>query len=170
MNCPNCGATMRLEEDKEFFHCDFCNNVFFPEKNDDGVRVLGEPAALNCPVCAIPLVHAAMEGWRILYCNRCRGMLISMDIFIELTHVLHDRSGVTGAVPRPPDPKDLQRRTNCPQCHHQMDTHYYAGPGNVIIDDCSNCHLNWLDYGELRRIVRSPDREYDKPTGFGKDL
>jgi len=38
-----------------------------------------------------------------------------------------------------------------------MDTHYYAGPGNVIIDDCSQCFLNWLDHGELMRVVRAPD-------------
>jgi Zn-finger nucleic acid-binding protein len=37
-----------------------------------------------------------------------------------------------------------------------MDTHYYAGPGNIVIDDCSFCHLNWLDYGELQRITRAP--------------
>jgi Zn-finger nucleic acid-binding protein len=41
-----------------------------------------------------------------------------------------------------------------------MDTHLYGGGGNVIIDDCENCDLNWLDYGELDRIVRAPDREY----------
>jgi Zn-finger nucleic acid-binding protein len=41
-----------------------------------------------------------------------------------------------------------------------MDTHLYGGGGNVILDDCENCGLNWLDYGELDRIVRAPDREY----------
>jgi Zn-finger nucleic acid-binding protein len=37
-----------------------------------------------------------------------------------------------------------------------MDTHYYAGPGNIVIDDCSGCRLNWLDYGELARIIHAP--------------
>jgi Zn-finger nucleic acid-binding protein len=37
-----------------------------------------------------------------------------------------------------------------------MDTHYYAGGGNVVIDDCSRCELNWLDAGELMSIVRAP--------------
>ena len=38
-----------------------------------------------------------------------------------------------------------------------MDTHFYNGPGNMIIDDCDTCELNWLDHGELMRIVRAPD-------------
>jgi Zn-finger nucleic acid-binding protein len=41
-----------------------------------------------------------------------------------------------------------------------MDTHPYGGPGNVIIDTCENCSLNWLDYGELQHIVRAPDERY----------
>ena len=28
------------------------------------------------------------------------------------------------------------------------------------MDDCEKCSLNWLDYGELERIVRAPDRQY----------
>jgi Zn-finger nucleic acid-binding protein len=42
-----------------------------------------------------------------------------------------------------------------------MDTHYYAGPGNIVIDDCGRCELNWLDAGELMTIVRAPDHSYD---------
>jgi Zn-finger nucleic acid-binding protein len=38
-----------------------------------------------------------------------------------------------------------------------MITHRYGGPGNVIIDSCERCQANWLDYGELARIVRAPD-------------
>ena len=39
-----------------------------------------------------------------------------------------------------------------------MDTHFYGGPaGNVVIDDCAACELNWLDKVELTRIVRAPE-------------
>jgi Zn-finger nucleic acid-binding protein len=41
-----------------------------------------------------------------------------------------------------------------------METHPYGGGGNVIIEDCERCELNWLDHGELERIVQAPDREY----------
>jgi Zn-finger nucleic acid-binding protein len=27
----------------------------------------------------------------------------------------------------------------------------------VIIEDCEQCELNWLDHGKLMRIVRAPD-------------
>jgi Zn-finger nucleic acid-binding protein len=147
---------MRLDDDKDAFNCDYCKSIYFPEKNEDGVRVLGEPAPLACPVCAVSLVHAALSSWRILYCTRCRGMLITMDVFVELIQELRSRrEGV--AATHPPDPKDLQRRIVCPQCHQPMDTHYYGGPGNIIIDDCDRCSLNWLDRGELMRIVLAPD-------------
>lgn len=160
MNCPSCGAAMRLEGDKEYFTCDFCKNIYFPDKNEDGVRVLDEASELSCPLCSIPLVHAALSGQRVLYCSRCRGMLLHMDIFVALLDDLRARSDGASAIPHRPDPKELQRRISCPQCHQQMETHYYCGPGNVVIDDCSRCSLDWLDYGELMRIVRAPDHTY----------
>jgi Zn-finger nucleic acid-binding protein len=47
-----------------------------------------------------------------------------------------------------------------------MDTHYYGGSGNVIIDDCSRCELNWLDSGELTHIVRAPDHRVENIPGW----
>jgi Zn-finger nucleic acid-binding protein len=38
-----------------------------------------------------------------------------------------------------------------------MEAHSYAGPGNVVIDSCEPCSLNWLDHGELARIAQAPD-------------
>lgn len=160
MNCPDCGAPMRLESDKDYFTCDFCKNIYFPEKNEDGVRVLGETSPSACPICAIPLVHAAVSNERILYCSRCRGMLIRMDIFAALVDDLRARRDGSTAIPHPPDPSELRRRISCPQCHRQMDTHYYCGPGNVVIDDCSQCGLDWLDYGELMRLTRAPGQTH----------
>jgi hypothetical protein len=67
----------------------------------------------------------------------------------------------TPAVQAPPDHGDLKRTVQCPRCHRRMDTHFYAGPGNVIVDSCADCSLIWLDRGELTRIVHAPD-EGDK--------
>ena len=47
-----------------------------------------------------------------------------------------------------------------------MDTHFYAGGGNVVLDDCSRCELNWLDAGEFMSIARAPDRSPDPPRLF----
>jgi len=160
MNCPSCGAPMRLEEDQDSFHCEYCKNIFFPEKNEEGVRVLGEPSGLNCPVCSTGLVHAAIGGGRILYCTGCRGMLIRMDIFPGLIQAAQAHREGPAIIPHRPDPNGLRRHIKCPQCHASMNTHFYAGPGNIIIDSCSDCYLDWLDDGELMRIVRAPDRVY----------
>jgi len=150
---------MRLEEGKERLVCEFCQTMHFPDPNADGVRALGIEAPERCPACAVPLVHAAIAAERILYCEKCRGMLIPMDSFLEIIQDLRSRREAPAYTARQPDWTDLDRRRNCPHCGAGMDTHPYCGPGNVIIDDCERCHVNWLDYGELDRIVRAPDRQ-----------
>jgi len=151
---------MRLKEDTDCFTCDFCGGIFVPEPNADGVRVLSVPAAESCPVCSLVLVHAAIVGHRLRYCTNCHGMLIAMDLFLVIVQDLRARRETEFAAAHRPDPKDLDRHIHCPQCREPMDTHPYMGPGNVIIDSCENCSLDWLDYGELDRIVRAPDRTY----------
>ena len=59
----------------------------------------------------------------------------------------------------------------CPYCTDPMNNHPYMGPGNIVIDTCSGCQVNWLDKGELQRAVMAPDHvpspslysEYDVP-------
>jgi Zn-finger nucleic acid-binding protein len=155
---------MRLEATKDCMTCDYCRSIYFPEKDDDGVRVFAEASDQSCPVCAIKLMHASLANVRILYCQQCHGMLIPMGAFMALVEEL--RAGEKGElIPQPPDPSELQRKLECPQCHQRMDTHFYAGPGNVVIDDCSQCLVNWLDHGELTRIVYAPDHVYDGTEG-----
>jgi Zn-finger nucleic acid-binding protein len=151
---------MRLKEGAEYLSCDYCGSVQFPEANSDGVRVLGEQASEPCPVCAIPLVHAVLSGQRILNCGRCRGILIEMDKFMAIVEDMRSRREASADAAHQPEWQDLNRRIRCPKCGQEMDTHPYYGPGNVIIDDCERCSVNWLDYGELERIVRAPDRQY----------
>jgi Zn-finger nucleic acid-binding protein len=159
MNCPTCGAPMRLEPDKDCLTCDYCKNMFFPQAGDDGVRVFPEKSEDACPVCALPLMQASLAKIRIEYCTRCRGMLIPMSVFLSLVEEL--RAGDAGSlIPSPPDRAELQRRLACPRCHKPMETHYYSGAGNVILEDCEGCELNWLDHGKLMRIVRAPDHSY----------
>ena len=56
---------MRLKPDEDSYTCDFCHSVYVPEKNDDGVRVLGETSDQICPNCNLPLAQAAIEKTRI---------------------------------------------------------------------------------------------------------
>jgi Zn-finger nucleic acid-binding protein len=122
-----------------------------------GAGVLDDPSDLSCPVCSVPLAHAILGEHQILYCTRCRGSLIPAPVFVLMLRDLRAERAGTSAIPHPPDPKELRRRIPCPQCHRAMDIHYYAGPGNIVIDDCAPCELNWLDAGELMVIVRAPD-------------
>lgn len=156
MNCPNCGAPLRLDDDKDYLSCDYCKNVVVPERNDDGIRPLGTPSDLSCPVCNVPLTVADVAGVRAQYCENCKGLLMVMDSLFGVAEELRAKHGPHSMIGPRPDPKELERRINCPKCHKQMDTHYYEGPGNIIIDDCESCGLDWLDQGELMRIARAP--------------
>ena len=147
---------MILKPDMDSFRCDYCESVYFPEKGDDGVRVLGEPSEETCSLCNVPLVHAALVKVRILYCTACRGMLVSMPAFVVLVDELRAGLG-SEIVQAAPDSSDLSRKIDCPQCHRPMDAHYYSGPGNVVIESCEACGLIWLDRGKLMHIVHAPD-------------
>jgi Zn-finger nucleic acid-binding protein len=150
---------MQLKPGMDSFRCEYCRTIHFPEKNDDGVRVLADQTnevVQNCPVCSIPLKVAAIDKFRILYCLQCHGMLIAMEQFQVLIDDLRALQRDT-LVQTEFDKGDLRRTVNCPHCNHAMEAHLYAGPGNVIIDSCDLCNLNWLDHGELMRIVHAPD-------------
>lgn len=152
---------MRLEADRNYLLCDYCGGVYFPEPNAEGVRLLGESSPLECPLCTTSaLMHASVGDHRILYCTRCRGMLIPMDEFVEIIQDLRSRRTAAVEAVQQPDWREMERRILCPQCHQTMDTHPYGGAGNVVMEDCENCSLNWLDYGELDKIVRAPDHDY----------
>lgn len=158
MNCPCCGAPIALRPDTEGYKCDYCHTVFYPGEEDDGVEVTGEPAdaSLACPLCNVPLVPAAIAKIPILYCKECHGLLLAMQVLQPILEELRE-SAQSSAVQTPPDRGDLKRTIQCPKCHRRMDTHFYAGPGNVIVDTCDVCELIWLDRGELTRIARAPD-------------
>ena len=154
MTCPNCGAAMRLALERESFQCDYCGTVEAPAADDDGLKATGEVTEWQCPVCheeMEEMIGAAQILWR---CRRCRGLLAPMEGFVALVGTLRAGREESGVVAARPDERDLERRIRCPGCGGTMMTHYYAGPGNVVIDNCPACRLNWLDHEELGRIVR----------------
>jgi len=104
MTCPNCGAPMHQALDA--MKCDYCQTIYFPEKDDSGVRVLGETLSQTCPICSTPLSAAAFATIPIGYCTTCRGMSISMPVLSTLVDEL--RSDHTGADFRlPPTPPNF---------------------------------------------------------------
>lgn len=98
-----------------------------------------------------------LEGHSLLCCGRCFEMLIDMNQFatvIDAVRVREPRSFRT-SLPRRQSPGE--RVLNCPTCGQPMISHLYGGPGNVVIDTCERCLVNWLDAGEIRRIAVAPD-------------
>ena len=166
MNCPTCGAPVTPRPDTEGYQCDYCHRVFYPGEEDDGVEVSAEPGNSSeaCPLCSVPLVQATIARTPLLTCTQCHGLLLPMPVLQALIEVLR-AGGEKPAVQTPPDRGDLKRAIQCPQCHKRMDTHFYAGPGNVIVDSCGDCMLLWLDRGELTRIAHAPDED----EGEGSD-
>jgi Zn-finger nucleic acid-binding protein len=163
-NCPACGAPLTPKPDTEGCKCDFCHAVFYPGEENDGVVVSNDPADPSidpsidqaCPLCNQTLVQAAIAKIPVLYCAECHGLLTRMGALPDLIDALR-ASIPTAAVQTPPDQGDLKRTIQCPKCDRRMDTHFYAGPGNVIVDSCGDCLLIWLDRGELMRIAHAPD-------------
>ncbi len=116
---------------------------------------MGALSRLPCPQCAAMLSNAALDGNQLLFCQKCFGMLIVMHNFVPLIEAAQRRENPSGVTPpRRQNPGD--RVLNCPGCGHPMISHFYAGPGNLVIDTCERCQMNWLDPGELRRIARAP--------------
>ncbi|MDE3164457.1 MAG: zf-TFIIB domain-containing protein, partial [Acidobacteriota bacterium] len=109
MNCPSCGAPLHLEAEQDHCLCDYCGSSYYPEQNEEGVRVFGDAAGTKCPLCAAPLAHATIGGLRILYCARCRGMAIPMEIFGGLIDDLRAQRGTRQTIPPPPDARELDR-------------------------------------------------------------
>ena len=156
MNCPNCGAPGRLERDHGVFVCDYCRAELVPPSGDDGVHVFGH-TKLRCPGCEDILLEGRIESCQLWYCQSCRGTLVSMGHFQGLIEVLRARRDRPSVVLAPRGAESAKLPRICPQCSGAMENHSYGGPGNVWMDTCEPCSLNWLDKGELRKIAGAPD-------------
>ena len=148
---------MRIGQGTGSFTCDYCKSLYVPGVNDEGVSELDELPDRLCPICAIPLWNATLQGVHIWSCKHCRGMMIPMGAFQDLLEQTRESDPGAEIPPSAPDPRDLERRIDCPVCRRHMDAHVYFGGGNVVIDSCEQCELNWLDHGELMRIARAPN-------------
>ncbi|MBN1513159.1 MAG: zf-TFIIB domain-containing protein [Phycisphaerae bacterium] len=159
MNCPSCGAAMTFIDGRGYFVCKYCTAFHFPEHgkaSSEGVKRLDEKSDRACPVCHLPLLEAVLEGNRVLYCERCRGILVNSAVFVDIIRIRRARYQGPVDRPLPLDKNALKRHIQCPACEGLMDVHPYYGPGNAVIDTCARCGLIWLDHGELGVIERAP--------------
>jgi len=164
LDCRNCGAPLTFALDKGYFTCEYCGWLRFPDKPDDGLLDLGVRSAVECPVCHVPLVLGYARITQVLYCQRCKGLLVPQAAFVLALQVL--RATATNPPVAPPrmNRDDLRRSICCPHCGRTMDTHPYGGPGNIVIDNCPHCHVNWLDYREFQRIIDAPGKDRRRPS------
>jgi Zn-finger nucleic acid-binding protein len=164
MNCRNCGAAMTLVAGRDYFRCDYCVSFHFPDgTGDDGVRVVGGPTQLACPICREALREGRAEGEPVQFCSGCRGFLATNPAFSGIVRGRRARRPV-GDSPHAFDPTELRRAVSCPACDRRMDTHPYYGGGRVVVDTCPKCCLIWLDAGELAVIERhNPPRLVTDP-------
>ena len=126
------------------------------EVNEDDVLV-GAETTKTCPVCQAMLSDGTIENRPVLYCTKCRGLLVSIDKFLPLVEYMRTVWRSTGASIEPRDNSDADRHLSCPECAKIMIGYPYGGPGNVNLDSCERCSVIWLDRNELRRIVLAPD-------------
>jgi len=159
MNCTNCGAPMKLQLDRQHFYCEYCTSIHFPQKNEDGIRILNESSGTDCPVCKVPLVYGYIDSTQTLYCLKCRGMLFDSATLLIVIDYLRAYASKPALNPPPVDLNELKRQINCPDCGREMSTHLYGGPGNLVVDNCVHCSLLWLDNKEFERIIRAPGRD-----------
>ena len=154
-DCRNCGAALRHIRDKTLLICDHCGSEQDAPAIPEGFELLGETTQ-TCPTCSAALAQGRLHGHPVLCCPECAGLLIEMHQFTAVIDLVRANISAFRAA-MPPRQKPGERKLNCPSCGQALVSHRYAGPGNVVIDTCSRCLVNWLDPGELRRIARAPD-------------
>ena len=150
---------MKPVEGRNYLKCGYCHSFIFPtelEDSADRITPLHERGNIDCPVCGEHLVAGAFDNKRIAYCERCRGVLIPNEVFGQVVRDRRRRYKGSDESPVPIDPRQYDRRLDCPRCNRKLEVHPYHGPGSVVIDSCASCHLIWLDHGEIAAIERAP--------------
>ena len=152
-NCVNCGAPMMADTASGALVCTHCGSLEQQPAIIGHIEIAGASVSA-CPMCAVALAQGRLDGQPLLLCQRCNGMLIAMADFVSVIDAARAREDQHGIVlPRQQHPGE--REITCPTCARPMLNHAYGGPGNLMIDSCEDCQVNWLDPGELRRIARA---------------
>lgn len=156
--CENCGAPLTPFPEQGYLLCEYCHTYYFPQPDEDGIRLLGEDVeGHRCPVCRQEVLQlASLDEMPGLYCRRCRGLLMEQASFGQVVMQRRGQAQGPGVPPPPLDRSQLQRRIHCPLCGRGMETYPYGGPGNIVVDSCARCQVIWLDTGELRRVIQAP--------------
>jgi Zn-finger nucleic acid-binding protein len=159
LSCRKCGGVLKCIDNHNAYRCEYCHSICVVSEVPllvDGILPVNDAVNSPCPSCSESLQTAQLDGRPILYCQGCYGMLIRRDHFGAIVNERRSkRVGLEQVQPQPIDPAAYRRRLRCPSCENYMEAHPYFGPGNIVIDSCSECEYVWLDHGELSRVERS---------------
>ena len=172
IGCQKCGGTAEVVAGQQYYNCVYCESLIqLAEVSEDRILPTGITLDCSCPTCEQPLQTGLIEKRRALFCGSCFGVLIRHADFSGIVQERQARrAGMEPAEPRPIDPESLKREIQCPSCSQRMETHPYYGPGNIVVDTCSECGYLWLDHGEMTRVEnasfvrRSTQFTWDSPA------
>lgn len=164
MNCPSCGAPLRISDANTSLRCDYCHSVVTVQADETGVQFVDEAQELICPNCTVPVWNALLAGVRLDACKRCHGLLVPTGSFEALIERMRAEN-LGSEIPALGDAADLDRRVSCPKCRQRMETHFYYGGGHAVMSTCERCDLHWLESGVLMQIVRAP-HEGEEASSF----
>jgi ribosomal protein L37AE/L43A len=89
-NCLSCGGPLRLDRERGILVCDHCGAQQELPATLDYVDLERETAS-RCPLCSRPLSTSRLDGYPLLCCARCFGMLIAMDCFAAVIDTVRIR-------------------------------------------------------------------------------
>ena len=172
IGCQKCGGTAEVVAGQQYYKCVYCESLLqLAEVSEDRILPTGITLDCSCPTCEQPLQTGLIEQRRALFCGACFGVLIRHVDFAGIVQERQARrAGIEPTEPRPIDPESLKRGIQCPSCSQHMETHPYYGPGNIVVDSCSECGYLWLDHGEITRVEnasfvrRSTQFTWDSPA------
>lgn len=130
-----------------------------PRLQPDGASLTDTVTDFHCPVCDDQQLQVAtLDATQACCCPECFGLLVDSQSLGQLISYRRAHYDGPDDTPTLMDQQALAQQIYCPTCREFMQTHPYYGPGNLVINSCSTCQLNWLDAGELSGIIRAPGR------------
>lgn len=187
LQCPNCGANVPPDS----VRCSFCQSVlaraacpvcygpvfrgmkFCPDCGSKVVRQDQKPDRNRpCPRCGPPLLPALIAKVRVDECDRCGGIWLDREAFLEIcetwdaaalpldqvephpvwTEPEKPASHLTGPALSTQAGLSGRMYIPCPVCGELMLRKNFAGCSGVIIDWCKP-HGYWFDRSELQKVV-----------------
>lgn len=110
---------------------------------------------MNCPVCKEALVRDKYEGSSVYRCPQCDGFLVEPERleFIVTRHEL--KTDELEEQLETQSAQDVDEPIRCPRCvarKMQKQMIHRDSEDSFKIDQCEECHIIWLDGGEIARL------------------